>query len=226
MPTLAEKYRPTSLEGLVGQPKIVKRISLLRNTGLQGRVLWLVGESGTGKTTLARIIAAEIADSYAVIEKDAQEFSMDAVREFERMCQFKPIGTKMCHVFICNEAHRLSDRVVSRLQTVLEEPCVQRNSTWIFTTTNRGQQSLFADKFDACPFLSRATILEFDSAFLPDAKSSASPIELAYAEHIRGIAQAENCDGKPIGDYVKLVRKHKHNLRSCLMAVESGAMLD
>jgi hypothetical protein len=42
-------------------------------------------------------------------------------------------------------------------------PCDQRNSTWIFTTTNRGQESLFADKFDACPFLSRAMVLEFES---------------------------------------------------------------
>jgi DNA polymerase III gamma/tau subunit len=120
----------------------VRRVNLLRTAGgLQGRVLWLVGESGRGKTTAARIIADEIADSWAVIEKDAQKFTIDAVREFERMCQCKPIGNKGCHVFICNEAHRLSDRVVSRLQTVLEEPCVQRNSTWVFTTTNRGRKA-------------------------------------------------------------------------------------
>ena len=143
---------------------------------------------------------------------------MDAVRDFERMCQFKPIGNKCCRVFICNEAHRLSDRVVSRLQTVLEEPCVQRNSTWIFTTTNRGQESLFADKFDACPFLSRATVLEYESR--------GDQLVLDYACHIRKIAQAEGCDGKPIADYIALVKKHKHNLRSCLMAVEAGAMLE
>jgi replication-associated recombination protein RarA len=219
MPTLAEKHRPTSLEGLVGQSQIVRRINLLRTAGgLQSRVLWLVGESGTGKTTAARIIVAEIADSWAVIEKDAQEFTMDAVREFERMCQCKPIGNKCCHVFICNEAHRLSDRVVSRLQTVLEEPCVQRNNTWIFTTTNRGQESLFADKFDACPFLSRATVLEFESR--------GEQLVLDFACHVRKIAQAEGCDGKPIAAYIELVRKCKHNLRTCLMAEESGAMFD
>lgn len=216
---LTEKYRPKRLEDLVGQAKIVKRLNLLRERGgLRGRVFWIVGESGTGKTTCARIIANETADPYAIIEKDSQEYTMDFVRELERMCQFKPIGQKMCHVFICNEAHRLSDRVVSRLQTVLEEPSVQKNSTWIFTTTNRGQRDMFADKFDACPFLSRATILEFESR--------GEQLILDYACHVRKIAQAEGCDGQPIDKYVDLLKSCKMNLRQALNAVESGAMLD
>jgi hypothetical protein len=112
----------------------------------------------------------------------------------------------------------LSDRVVSRLQTVLEEPCVQRNSTWVFTTTNRGQESLFADKFDACPFLSRATVLELESP--------GEQLVLDFACYVRKIAQAEGCDGRPIGAYIDLVRKCKHNLRARLMAVESGVLLE
>jgi replication-associated recombination protein RarA len=219
MTSLSERYRPKKLEDLVGQAKIAKRINLLRqNGGLQGRVLWLVGESGSGKTSLARIVANECADPYAIVEKDAQEYSMDFVRQLERMCQCKPLGEKMCHVFICNEAHRLSDKVVSRLQTVLEEPCVQRNSTWIFTTTCKGQAHLFDERFDACPFLSRATILEFETR--------GDQLVLDFACHVRKIAQAEKCDGKPIGDYVELVKQHRFNLRSCINAVESGAMLD
>ena len=186
--------------------------------GLRGRVFWMVGSSGSGKTSAARIIAKEIADPWAVQEFDAQELTMDAVREFERMCSSKPIGQKGCHVFICNEAHRLSDRVVSRLQTCLEMETVQRNSTWCFTTTLEGR-SLFADsKFDACPFLSRATLLEFESR--------GEELVLDYACHVRKIAQAEGCDGKPIGRYIELIKACKLNLRQALMAVESGAMLD
>jgi replication-associated recombination protein RarA len=219
MSLLAERYRPKRLEDLVGQRKIVQRLTLLRDKGgLRGRVLWMVGNSGSGKTSAARIVANEVADPYAIIEKDAQEFTMDFVRELERMCQFKPIGQKMCHVFICNEAHRLSDRVVSRLQTVLEEPCVQRNSTWVFTTTIAGQRDLFADKFDACPFLSRATVLEFESR--------GEQLVLDYACHVRKIAQAEGCDGQPIDRYIELIKTCKLNLRQALMAVESGCMLD
>ena len=102
-------------------------------------MFWVTGDSGTGKSTAARLIASEIADDYAVVEIDAQDLGMDRVREFERMCQFKPLG-KGCHVFICNEAHGLSSKVVSRLQTLLEQDNVQRNSTWIFTTTFQGER--------------------------------------------------------------------------------------
>ncbi|WP_254512287.1 AAA family ATPase [Anatilimnocola floriformis] len=218
MSHLAEKYRPQTFDDLVGQSKIVNRIKFMRDRGgLRGRVFWLVGNSGSGKTSAARIIANDIADSWAIQELDAQEFTLDAVRQFERMCSSKPIGEKGCHVFICNESHRLSDRVVSRLQTVLEEPCVQRNSTWIFTTTIAGQTSLFADKFDACPFLSRATVLEFESR--------GEQLVLDYACHVRKIAQAEGCDGQPIDRYIDLIKTCKLNLRQALMAVESGCML-
>lgn len=215
---LTEKYRPSKLEDLVGQAKIVKTIARLRDGGgLEGRVFWLVGNSGGGKTSCARIIANEIADDFTIHEVDAQNFTMDYVRDIESKVTGRPLGGK-CWVFICNEAHRLSDRVVSYLQTVLETEGAIRNATFVFTTTTQGQEMLFADKFDACPFLSRATILSFETR--------GEQLILDYACHVRKIAQAEKCDGKPIGDYIELVKKHKLNLRSCLMAVESGCMLD
>ena len=65
---------------------------------------------------------------------------------------------------------------------------------------------------------SRATVLEFESR--------GEQLVLDFACHVRKIAQAEGCDGKPIGAYIDLVRKSNHNLRACLMAVESGAMLN
>lgn len=215
MTALYEQYRPRSWDELVGQDKCRQRVDVLRRRGLVGRVLWVTGDSGTGKTTAARLIAAEIADDYAVVEIDAQDVGMEKVREFERMCQFKPLG-KGCHVFIVNEAHGLSSKVVSRLQTVLEQENVQRNSTWIFTTTFQGQRKLFDDAFDACPFMSRAVELTLEHG---------ENVVLAFALRARQIAQAESLDGKDVPEYVRLVRECGCNMRKVLQRIEAGEML-
>lgn len=215
MKPLYETYRPAAWEDLVGQPKLVQRLNVIRRRGLAGRVFWITGDSGTGKTTVARLIATEIADDYAVIEIDAQEMGIDRVREFERMCQSKPLG-KGCHVFIVNEAHGLSSKVVSRLQTVLEHTHVQSNSTWIFTTTFQGQQRLFDGAMDACPFMSRAIELTLEHG---------EDVVLAFAVRARQIAQQEELDGQPQDAYVQLVRDCGCNMRKVLQRLEVGEML-
>jgi DNA polymerase-3 subunit gamma/tau len=187
MKSLYEQFRPSTWDELVGQDKLVQRLTLLRRRGLVGRVFWIAGDSGTGKTTVARLIASEIADEYAVIEIDAQDMGIDRAREFERLCQVRPLG-KGCHVFIVNEAHGLSSKVVSRLQTVLEQDHVQRNSTWIFTTTFQGQKRLFDGAMDACPFMSRAIELTLEHG---------EDVVLAFAVRARQIAQQEQLDGQP-----------------------------
>lgn len=54
---LYEKYRPAALEGVVGQPKAVAVVrSVLGRGGFGGQSVWIAGASGTGKTTIARII--------------------------------------------------------------------------------------------------------------------------------------------------------------------------
>ena len=140
---------------------------------------------------------------------------MDKVRQFEEMCRFRPIG-KGCHVFIVNEAHGLSGKVVSRLQTVLEHDNVQRTSTWIFTTTFQGQKRLFDDKLDANSFMSRAIELTLEHG---------EDVVLAFAIRARDIAQTEQLDGQPLDQYVHLVRDSGCNMRKVLQRIEAGDML-
>jgi replication-associated recombination protein RarA len=214
MPSLYEQYRPTTWNDVVGQDSVIAKINVLRQRGLVGRVFWITGDSGTGKTTIARLIAGEIADPYAIVEIDAQDLGLEKVREFERMCQFKPLGSG-CHVLIVNESHGLSGKVVSRLQTVLEHPCVQAHATWIFTTTFQGQQRLFEGAFDACPFLSRAIELTLERG---------KTLLVSFAVRAQEIAKANNLDGKPLIEYVRLVAECQCNFRTILQRIETGEM--
>ena len=59
---LHEQFRPQSWSDVVGQSKALARIERLRKRGLGGRAYWIAGQSGTGKTTIAKLLAAELAD--------------------------------------------------------------------------------------------------------------------------------------------------------------------
>ena len=90
-----------------------------------------------------------------------------------------------------------------------------RNSTWCFTTTNRGQECLFDLKFDAIPFLSRAKLIQLDMT--DDTKR-------AFAARARDIAMESGLDSASEDEYLDLARECKGNLRAMLQAVEMGAL--
>jgi replication-associated recombination protein RarA len=80
---------------VLGQDKIVNRLLALRRRGLAGRAYWLSGQSGTGKTTIARLIAAEVAEEFCVQEVDAAGLTVAALRELTRRAA-SPVATVAC----------------------------------------------------------------------------------------------------------------------------------
>lgn len=215
---LYEQYRPRQLSDVIGQDKIVRKIDRLRARGLAGRAYWLSGQSGTGKTTIALLIAAEIADQFGIVELDAKTLTPEQVQRMESDSWSRCIGSegKTGRAYIVNESHGLKPATVKQLLTTLDVGRIPPHVCWIFTTTNEGQAFLFDKEDDAAPLISRCIELPLARRGLGE----------AFATRAQEIARAENLDGKPIKDYLRLVQDCRNNMRQVLQRIEAGEMCD
>jgi DNA polymerase-3 subunit gamma/tau len=216
---LTEKYRPASWSEVVGQDKIVGRIrALLARRALAGRAYFISGASGTGKTTIARLIAAEIAVEWDIEEHDAGMLSVAKIADIERTLQYaggigrKEGDTRNGRAVIINEAHGLRKDVIRQLLVTLER--IPAHVVWIFTTTTEGQEVLFEDCPDASPLLSRCLPLSLARRDLAQ----------AFAERAKLIAEKEGLDGQPLEKYLRRVKERHNNLRAVLQDIEAGEM--
>lgn len=214
MAALFEIARPKQWSEVVGQEKALKVAQLLIARGLGGRAVWISGKSGQGKTTIARLLAEELADPDNVEELDASELTPARLKSIEDGGRCRAIGSKSGRAFIVNESHGLSKSAVRQLLVILER--IPGHVLWIFTTTTSGQQLLLEGTEDGGPLLSRCNRIDLAQRDL------AKP----FAERARTIAAEHGLDGQPIERYLRLAKDCGNNLRAMFSAIESGAMLD
>ena len=129
---ITEKYRPKTLDQVLGQDHIVKSLSKIIIERKHSTFLF-EGPSGLGKTTLARICADMLGCSgFDLQEFDAASNSgVDDMRALAEQQHSFPMGG--ARAFIIDECQRLSKNAWDALLKGTESP--PPNNYWFFCTT-------------------------------------------------------------------------------------------
>lgn len=134
---LYNKYRPKKLEDVRGQVEVVSSLAKIVGKGTAKAFLF-TGPSGTGKTTLARIVAdLSDCDPKNILDFDAATYTgIDDIRGITANLFYKPLDGRNKAVII-DECHALSKNAWNSLLKILEEP--PKWVYWFLCTTEPGK---------------------------------------------------------------------------------------
>lgn len=122
MTDLHLKYRPKILDNIIGQTPVVKSIKSLFDSNQVPHAFLFTGNSGTGKTTLARIIS-DMLNTADLIEVDAATFTgVDDMRTIAENLQYRTLYGNGIKFLILDEAHMLSKQAWNSWLKLIEEP--------------------------------------------------------------------------------------------------------
>ncbi len=166
--SLYRRHRPQSFAEVVGQEHIVRTLSNAVEKGRVHHAYLFVGSRGTGKTSMAKILARSLncvhgptltpcgecepcrtiaaGTSLDVIEMDAaSNRSVDDIRELRERVGFAPAAGRW-KVYILDEAHMLTKEAWNAFLKTLEEP--PPNTAFVLATTE--PRKVMATIVDRC----------------------------------------------------------------------------
>ena len=155
MAALYRKYRPQTFADVVGQDAVVRTLTNAIAADKVRQAYLFAGPRGTGKTSLARILAKSVncaqgptptpdltchacvaianGNSLDVVEMDAaSQRGIDDIREIRERVVLQPVEGRS-KVYILDEAHQLTDAAWNALLKLIEEP--PPHLLFVFCTT-------------------------------------------------------------------------------------------
>lgn len=211
MKALYRRYRPQTLGEVVGQKQITDVLARSIKEDKVAHAYLFIGPRGTGKTSVARILAHEVngfkyelEDDYVdIIEIDAaSNTGVDNIRDLREKANIAPTKGKY-KVYIIDEVHMLSKSAFNALLKTLEEP--PEHVIFIMATTEKNKVPV--------TILSRSQVFQFNLA---------DPSTML--DHLKNICKKEKID--ITDDALKIVVKRGGgSYRDSLSLLEQVASL-
>lgn len=119
---LYRRYRPARFKDMLGQEEAIACLVSLGKRNQIPHVLLLSGSSGTGKTTVARILRVKLGCSdHDFQEINAADFrGIDTVRQIREQMSLAPIGGR-CRVYVLDEVAAITGAASDAMLKLLED---------------------------------------------------------------------------------------------------------
>ena len=206
--TLLEKYEPTTIDRIIGQTNIVKILKGFVQTGNIPHMIF-TGSPGTGKTTIARVLARELFGKYwqknIIMLNSSSERGIDVIRgKVKDSTMYQPIGGANYKIIFMDEADELTPQAMYALrETMLRHQNITR---FIFAVNNINKM--------IPPIIDRCQIFRFRSIPHDDIK-----IHLMY------IAKSEEINISP--QHLMLISVlARGSMRRAINCLQSLSVLD